>query len=126
MRGWEGGSVLGTIGLGPRPHALGFAKKCECRLRKALVFAIKNTILRQGETPMDPPKKLKILVFYMEARTSENHCPSRAFFFGSATATMALDPEAHGASGMGLQNGTEWHEPWAPSLAMARPGIGLA
>ena len=26
-RGWEGGgSVLGTIGLRPRPHALGFAK----------------------------------------------------------------------------------------------------
>ena len=57
--GWGGGlggrSVLGTIDLGPRPHALGFAKKNECLLKKPLVFAMKNTIFRQGETPMDPP-----------------------------------------------------------------------
>ena len=93
VRGWEGGSVLGTIGLGPRPHALGFAKKCECRLRKALVFAIKNTILRQGETPMDPPKKLIFLFLYRKVLI-ENPKVFLDFIFCSATAILALDPEA--------------------------------
>ena len=35
-------------------------------------------------------------------------------------------PRGTGASVLGLENWAEWYEPWAPGLAMARPGLGQA
>ena len=43
---------------------------------------------------------------------------------GSATAILALDAEALEPRPWGSKNWAEWHESWAPGLAMARPGLG--
>ena len=124
VRGWEGGSVLGTIGLGPRPHALGFAKNVSVGSGKHWFLLLKTRFCARGRPPWTP-LEINISCFYVETFLVKIPKVFRTLFFRS-DCDHGPRPRGTGASALGLENWAEWYEPWAPDLVMARPGLGQA